>query len=46
MEIIPINLMGETLKSEEINQLILENSICNEILSDVLESLDEIKDGK
>ena len=41
MEIISMNLNGETLKTEEINRLILDNKACTDILSHVLESVSE-----
>ncbi len=41
MEIISMNLNGETLKTEEINKLILNNKTCTDILSQVLDSVSE-----
>ncbi len=46
MEIVAMNLLGENLKAEEINRLVLENSVCSEIISDVLESLGESNEKK
>ena len=41
MEIISKNLLGETINSEEINKLVLENTVCSDILSNVLGSIFE-----
>lgn len=41
MEIITVNSMGEFLDSAEISKLVLENTVCSEILSDVLQSVKE-----
>ena len=41
-----MNLMGETLETEDIDRLVLGNTVCREILSDVLELVSENNEGK
>ena len=45
MKIISLSLSGDTLKSEQIDKLVLENSVCSEILSNILESIKENDEG-